>query len=187
MLDVIEAVQDAMEDLCTPFVGNDDFLWGILLTPYPTDGFAGVYDADMDSSTGIDGDLADCSDFSATLSTITDIYGGQEATYDAIYQIATGVFPLSFRADAQRIYIIFNDEVSPSPSYFTPELTEYDMCTSMTSGEIFAAVIPSSLVDEYDCAFSGLTPSLTYTLTDDVTEMVDNLNDLFEDVCETMP
>jgi hypothetical protein len=180
MDDDIAAVQTAVDAFSAQFLGNDSFQFALVLFPYPYDEEVDIYD---DPGTAeLDGDLNEYSSFSSAIALISTGSGGSEGNYDAPYRLATGDLSLSWRSGAQRIYILFTDEYAQS--YLSPEVSEYDFCTSFGSTDIFAAVVEPIDDIDFDCIFPGVIPTIVYYLTSDVDEMVDNLNSILSSPCE---
>lgn len=134
------------------------FHWGIERIPGTADGVTELYL-----------NLTDFATFEASLQTMTFGFGGVEPQWDAVYESATGELmqtprgapeAVAWTPDSVRIIILFTDEEGQSRRALRslgPDLTEADMCASMTHGEVFIAVVSPAFSSDFDdCAFRVL-------------------------------
>jgi hypothetical protein len=179
MDDDIAAVQTAVDAFSAQFLGNDAFHFALILFPWPSGADVSIYDNPFTPE--LDGEFSEYSVFASGLATVGTGGGGSEGNWEAPYMLNTGMLSLSWRAGAQRLFILFTDENGQSPNL---GIDEYDMCASFGGGDIFAAVVDPFYDLDFDCVFTGITPALVYYLTSDVTDMVDNLNEILGSPCE---
>ena len=168
MESVILAVVTATNNFSSAFAGNPAFQFGIVTIP------------EVEPRAGLHTDLTDFTSFSTALTTIETL-GGEEPQWDAVYEITTGEIPVSWRPGSTRIIILFTDEEGQSyrsrRSGLT-DITESDMCSVLTRGEVLATVTtPEFSIDFDDCGF-------IFPLSEDVVEMTSNLNMIIDDPCQ---
>ena len=165
----LAAVVAATNDFSSTFSGNPAFRFGIITLP----------------SVGADGvstlhlDLSEFNVFQQSLLSLTKTTGAIEPQWDAVYEITTGELPVTWRESSTRIIIVFTDEAGQS-SRLDRGLSFVDesiMCSTLTKGEVLAAVVPPEhSVDFDDCG-------TIFELTEDAAMMAANLETIISNPC----
>jgi hypothetical protein len=149
MASKIEVVQQAVK-LFSGRLAGPAFRWALVEIPF-VDG--------SEAYAEVTQDLTNLSTFEIALDNIGG-GGGIEPQWDAIYEVATGERPLSWREDSVHIFILFTDEEGQSRRLARgvgPDLDESDMCASLTHGEALVVVTPRRIQVDFDeCAFGVL-------------------------------
>ena len=113
-----------------------EYQWGLVVVPY-----------NSTSPPALIQDLTDLSTFDLALGSLVHA-GGVEPTWDAIYEIGTGEIAVTWRPGSVRIIILFTDEIGQSLRF--PRIDEAVMCSALTSGETFVAVVPLDFSSDFD-------------------------------------
>lgn len=151
----IEVVRQSVRLFSARLASSSEFHWGIERVPGPLDGEPELYL-----------NMTDFATFEASLQAMSVGFGGSEPQWDAVYEAVTSELiqtprgapeTVAWTEDSVRIIILFTDEHGQSTRTrrsLGPDLTEADMCESMTHGEVFIPVIsPIHLSDFDDCAY----------------------------------
>lgn len=163
MIPYNEAVRDAMVNFATTF-NRPDFRYALVYIPGNT-----LVDPELRL------DFSSYSRFISELSVITDSTSSSEPSYDAIYQIGTNEFGLSFNDGYIRIIIMFTDEYGQS--YRPDRISELRMCESLINGEQLFVFTENEHFGDFDrCSRNQL-------LSDNSSEMAATLESLIEDPC----
>lgn len=124
-----------------------------------------------------------CTDFDNFLNTLNTFVQGQsgnEPTYDAVYDISTGVYDaeLGLKPDSMPVIIVFGDE--PAQTYMTPALHEYKVCQAVDDrGALLSVITSMSVYSDWDeCA-----ADFTFPLSTDPKEMEESLKGAFSLPC----
>lgn len=141
----IRSVKEAVHESAERFSGDSAFRFGAVLIPsYEIEGRPVVYS-----------DLTDFDTFDARLSSVESVHQGHEPNYDAVYELGTGELPMSWRAGATRIIIVFTDEEGQSyrREFGLSSVGETEMCSALTNGEVLVIVTkPEFYTDYNECA-----------------------------------
>lgn len=167
MFDDMDAVKEVVGTFSKQFAGNDRIHAGIMniSTEIPPT-FISIVQP-----------MSDWTDFKAALDTVeySDTHS-LEASWDAIYQTASGVYDaeLKFRPDSLRIFIVLTDETAQS--YIVPmRLKETTACAPVIAHDVLLSVVtlPKFYADWDACA-----PMRTFPLSTDIAMVVKNLNSI---------
>ncbi len=116
-----------------------------------------------------------CTDFDTFLNTLNTFVQGQngdEPTYDAVWNISTGVYDteLDLDPDSMPVIIVFGDE--PAQTQMIPVLNEYTVCGAVDARGAFLAIIthPTVYPDWDECA-----ADFSFPLSTDPKEMEESL------------
>lgn len=169
MSGTISAVQLAVNTFSSLFSVSPEFRFGIVLVPGSRDGDLELYH-----------DLSTFPTFEAALLAMSTGGGGQEPSWDAVYELGTGEIPISWRDGTIRIIVLFTDE--EGQSYRSrrgvgTDVTEFEMCNALTHGEVLATVTTMSHASDFDDCGS------VFELTSDADMMSDQLNTIIADPC----
>ena len=166
----IAAVKRATDAFTSTFSGDASFRFGLVLVPGSIDGQVNVVTR-----------LVPFSIFNPILnSSFLGIGGGSEPSYDAVYMLGMDdELRIGWRENAVRIIILFTDEAGQS--YREPRITETDMCSALTHGEVFAYVVDPVVARTYnECG-------IEFELTSDPIAMAEALRDIIRDPCDITP
>jgi len=125
-------------------------------------------------------DLTGYTEFGAALAIIpTTGIGGDEPTYDAVWEAMSGDLGVTWRPGAAKIIIVFTDEEGQShrARYSLPSIDERDICDART-GEVLAAVVDPRHASGFDDCMS------VFELSNDAVEMVTHLRSIIRDPCD---
>lgn len=141
----------------------------------------------IDSELELFQDLTNTSEITTALTRLASLTfnTGEEPSYDAIYQIGTGIIPISWRTGSTRILLLFTDEEAQSfnpiydPALMSSTLTTEELaCNSLTHGESLAVVTEINFFPDWDnCA-------QTYELTEDSNTFTEDLVEVIQDPCQ---
>jgi hypothetical protein len=125
-------------------------------------------------------DFTDAATFQIALSTVSTLGAGQEPSYDACQQAATGELGLSWREGSRQYQVLFTDEIGQS--YADPLNTEAGVAASMSyAGQVFYAFIKSAFSESFD-DIAGATGGRLFYLGN-AAQMEDDLSEMFAQEC----
>lgn len=170
MSDDIAAVVTASATFGAPYAAAPYIEWGIMRT-----GLSGMpyYDAHLA--------MTSFALFNVSLGSLsTAAGGGTEPSWQATYDLATGVFdsPMGIDPDPNQIYIVFTDEDAATGGNNTTGLTQTQVCDAVAARGATLAVFTNamSMPSWSDCA-------IVYELSNDPVDMALKMDDLLDNVC----
>ncbi len=166
MQSIIAAVKQAIREFTSVFDPTQPISFGIV--------------ALNDLEPEVFHDLSPFPPFEAALAVMPEAIGSREASWDALWSIGTGELELSWSSGRVRILALFTDEMGQSYRRslgFPTNLTETDVCAALTHGEVLFTLTDGEHYEDFDDCGE------TRPLTEDVSEMTANLQDIISDPC----
>lgn len=125
-------------------------------------------------------DLSPFGPFRDALDALPASGGGEEPSWDALWEVATGELSLSWTTGRARIIVLFTDEEGQSYRLARGvglNITQDDICTSLLRGEAIFTLTKEQHYDDFDDC-GEVRP-----LTESVPEMVGYLEEFISDPC----
>jgi hypothetical protein len=161
----IAQVRNATRLFSSTFAARSEFRFGIVTTgPRVTPPESSVVT-----------DFEDFVTFETVLSGVSHDSSGAEPTYDAVADACDGRLGLSWREEAVRIIIVFTDE--EGQSYRDPLISESDMCSSCSEGQVLGFFAAPRYTPDFDECGSA------FNLYEDDASFIANLESLISDPC----
>lgn len=125
-------------------------------------------------------DLSPIEPFQVALEMLPRSSFAREPSWDALWEVATGVIPLSWTSGRSRIIILFTDEEGQSyhrDRGVGPNITPADICSSLMMGEAIFTLTEPRYYDYFDDC------GVVWPLTESVEEMTSYLAGAISEPC----